>query len=219
MNSYTYVSNNPTVKFDSNGRWETDMHYKAGYLTRRIAGATHAQALIAAISSQSLNDSPQTDAPNLKLEGLANNPYRIPSLQPSLIQEGNNRHSLGLSMSESQVVADGGIKRRDILLFGLGMHSVGDFFPHANLTGNWTAGHQVVKNEDGSDSNFLTHDADYTNKNPTKALYTFQVFLKKWDQFLNKAGKTELGKDRQAAIDRFVRAKSSDERQKLFRRS
>ncbi|MFF3871893.1 SpvB/TcaC N-terminal domain-containing protein [Streptomyces sp. NPDC001978] len=218
MNTYQYVSGNPVVKFDANGKWETDMHFTAVYMTGRIAGATHAQALIAATASQSLDDSPQTNAPNLKIEGLANNPYRIPSSQPSLIQEGNNRHSLGLTMRESQFVADEGIKRKDILLFGLGMHTVGDFFPHANLSGNWTAGHQVGKNEDGSESHFLLHDADYTNKNPAKALYTFQVFLKKWDEFLNKTTKTELSKDQLAFVDRFIRAeRTSDEKTKAFR--
>jgi hypothetical protein len=217
VNAYQYVSSNPVVKFDANGKWETDMHFTAVYMTGRIAGATHAQALIAAIASQSLDDSEMTSAPDLKIEGLANNPYRIPSFQPSLIQEGNNRHSLGLTMPESQVVADEGVKRKDVLLFGLGMHTVGDFFPHANLSGNPTAGHQVGTNEDGSESHFLLHDADYTNKNPTKARYTIQVFLKKWDQFLNKTTKTELSSDQLADVDRFIRAeRTSEEKTKAF---
>lgn len=216
LNLYIYVSDNPIIKVDLNGKWETDMHYLAVYMTGRLAGATHSQALIAAIASQSLDDSQTTDAPNLKIEGLANNPYRIPSLAPSLIQEGNNRHSLGLTMKESQYVADQGINRKDILLFGLGMHTVGDFFPHANLSGNMTAGHQVGKNEDGSDSHYLMHDADYTYKNPTKALYTVQVFIKKWDQFLNKQDKTTLTKDQLGAIDKFIKAKDPAEKLKAF---
>jgi RHS repeat-associated protein len=221
-NVYVYVSNNPVTRVDTNGRWQTDMHYRAVYMSARFSGATHAQALIAAISSQSLDDKPETSAPDMKIEGIANNPWRIPSMVPSQIQEANNRHALGLTMSESQVVADEGIRRKDILMFGLGLHTVGDFFPHANLSGKWTAGHQVGKNEDGSDTHFFLgdealHGADKTHKNPTKALYTIQVFMKKWDQFLRHAHKTELTKEQSDLVDKYVRSERDDEKVAAFR--
>jgi len=209
-NLYRYASNNPVSKFDSNGKWETDMHFGAVYITGRIAGATHAEALVAAIASQSLDDRPQTAAPDLKIEGLLNNPLRIPSMAPTLVQEGNNRHALGLTFKESQAVANEGIKRKDILMFGLGLHTVGDFLPHANLSGKGTVGHQEGQNEDGSESHWYMHDADWTYKNPSKALSTFKIFLDKWDQFKGNQKKTEFTAEQKSLIDKFIHAKADD---------
>ncbi len=210
VNLYAYCKNNSIIKLDANGKWEGDMHFGAVYLTGRMAGANHVQALIAAIASQSLDDSPTTSAPDLKIEGLLNNPLRIPSLSPTMIQEGNNRHSLGLTFAESQTVANEGIKRKDILLFGLGMHTVGDFLPHANLSGNSTAGHQVGKNEDGTDSHYLSHDADHTHQNPNKALSTFKIFFTKWNEFLGKDPKVGLPNNQIDKIDKFIKTNGAD---------
>jgi hypothetical protein len=115
-----------------------------------------------------------------------------------------------LTFSESQVVANEGIKSKNILLFGLGLHTVGDFLPHANLSGKWTVGHQEGRNEDGSESHWHAKDADWTYKNPSKALSTFKIFLGKWDQFSGNETKTELTANQLASIDKFIRTKSDD---------
>jgi RHS repeat-associated protein len=172
LNVYQYVSNNPVTKFDSNGLWETDMHFLGVYWAGRMQGAGHATALIAAIGSQSLDDSDKTSAPSLKLTG-----------KEGSIQLANNSHSLNLTRTESEVVASRGIKEQNILLFGLGLHTVGDFLPHANLSGAMTGGHQLGYNEDFSTSHDVQTDADHTHQNPQKALATFERFREFWSKF------------------------------------
>jgi len=66
---------------------------------------------------------------------------------------------------------------------GLGLHTVGDFLPHANLSGKYTFGHEDGYNEDFSKSSGFIPDADFTSKNPMKALATFERFREMWSQY------------------------------------
>jgi RHS repeat-associated protein len=202
---YAYVADNPSSKFDPNGLWETDMHFLAVYWAGRMQGAGHATALIAAIGSQSLDDSEKTSAPGIKLAHPTSEAY---------IQLAQNSHALNVTKSESAVVALRGIKEQNVLLFGLGLHSVGDYLPHANLSGKMSGGHQLGYNEDFSWSSDVLHDADYTYKNPHKALATFERFRKLWSQYLGESGKAykKLGIDDPALkpIAEFIFTKSDD---------
>jgi hypothetical protein len=157
--------------------WDIDMHLTAVYWTGRTQRASHVQASRAALASQSLDDSEHTDAPSLKVRGITD----LTGLNNRFA---NNAHALGVSFAEFEVVARDGIARRNELLFGLGLHTVGDFLAHANLSGACTAGHQVGFNEDGSDSHYLSGAADETSRNPRKALDTIARFVGLWANFL-----------------------------------
>ncbi len=197
-NIYSYVKNNSIKKIDVNGRWETDMHFLVVYWEGRLQGANHVQAMIAAIGSQSLDDSEKTSAPGLKLTGKS-----------GAIQLGNNSHSLNLTRRESELVAKRGIKDQNILLFGLGLHTVGDFLPHANLSGRATGGHQMGYNEDFSWSSDVIHDADYTYHNPRKALATFEKFGDLWAKYLGN-DKKGLDEKQLKSVKDFIFSKNDD---------
>jgi len=202
INAYEYVSNAPITKYDPDGMWEADMHFIATYWAGRMQGANHVQAMIAAIGNQSLDDSDKKAAPSLKL-----------TLDEKNIQLANNSHSLNLTRSESRKVALMGIGEQNVLLFGLGLHTVGDFLPHANLSGKASGGHQVGYNEDFSHSADVFHDADVTYKNPRKALATFESFRELWSQYLSKGGEYKKLKDGDpnlALISKFIFTKYDD---------
>jgi len=200
INMYLYVSNNPIRNFDNNGRWETDMHFMAVYWAGRMQGAGHEQAFIAAIGSQSRDDYAFTDAPGLKM-----------TFQTGNIQLGNTSHALNLTKQESEIVARKGISMQNVLLFGLGLHTVGDYLPHANLSGEHTLGHQMGYNEDFSLSTWAIHDADYTYKNPQKAFATFESFRDMWSQYLGKEYKRLSANDPNVArFADFVFKKNDD---------
>jgi hypothetical protein len=98
-----------------------------------------------------------------------------------------------------------------VVLFGLGLHTVGDYLPHANLSGNPTAGHQEGVNEDGSESHWNLKDADYTYKNPTKALATFERFRGLWEQYMgNSAPPRALTKAEVNLLERFIYARAGN---------
>src|SRR5262249_18425411 len=152
---------------DPTGMWEVDMHLVGVYWMGRLAGATHRIAVRVALASQSLDDADATRADVMKRKQLFSSDfsgrgYRLP----------NNMHALGVTYAYSERVARTGIRKHWPLLFGLGLHTVGDFLAHANLSGNTTFGHQNGINEDGSDSRMQESDADYTYHNPRKALDT-----------------------------------------------
>jgi len=199
-NLYQYVRSNPVRLSDQNGKWETDMHFGAVYWTGRLAGATHYQALYAAIASQSLDDFGETRAPDQKLLSLERQYLQGSPFGPSTVnvggalnQEmspmrfGNVAHSLGApSRDTAEVVARRGIETKNIITFGLGLHTAGDFLPHANQSGDPTFGHQEGRNEDLSASHWYAHDADYTFKNPQKAVATFVRFTELWSEYRGK---------------------------------
>ena len=218
LNVYSYVKNSPVSRVDTNGKWEEDMHFSAVYLSGRIAGASHADALKAAIASQSLDDYRSTKAPEMKAAGAILIQFESTELIGRIIiNEANNRHSLGLTYDESQMVANEGAARHDLMLFGLGMHTVGDFLPHANLTGIPTMGHQIGKNEDGSWSHTFSTAADDTAKNPSKALSTFKIFAAEWDKYLGNKTKTEYTPDQLAALDKFIKIPTDDDKSEALK--
>ena len=217
LNVYLYAGNNPVTKFDPNGFWETDMHFLGVYWAGRMQGANHVQAMIAAIGSQSLDDSQKTSAPGLKVfgghESTVGNAISKSGTKAQ-IQLANNSHSLGLTKLESQKVALRGIKEQNVLLFGLGLHTVGDYLPHANLSGEATGGHQFGYNEDFSKSHHLLHHADYTFKNPLKALATFERFRELWSKYLSDGSqykKLELGDKHLASVAKFIFTRNDDQ--------
>jgi RHS repeat-associated protein len=102
----------------------------------------------------------------------------------------NNAHALGVTRSQSQEVARLGVASNNLTLFGLGLHTVGDFLPHANTTGYPTPGHQFGKNENQTSSDPSSHSADKTAANPRKALATFMDFMELWSNMLSTPTRT-----------------------------
>jgi RHS repeat-associated protein len=196
VNLFAYVRCNPARYIDHNGLWETDMHFLGAYWAGRMQGATHVQAMIAALGSQSLDDSIKTKAPNLKATGGREiDAWNVLTVRGGSLAEvrfANNAHSLGVTKSDSQAVALKGISEQNLLLFGLGLHAAGDYLPHANLSGIDTPGHQVGYNEDFSLSDGFSHEADKTRKNPRKALATFETLRELWSQYLHKPAPSKL---------------------------
>jgi len=194
-NRYQYVRSNPVRLSDQNGKWGTEMHFAAVYWSGRLAGASHEQALYAAIASQSLDDFSETAAPEQKVLSLKRQ-YLGPATvnyggalnrNTSPMRFGNVAHSLGApSRDTAELVVRRGIETKNLVTFGLGLHTAGDFLPHANLSGDPSVGHQEGRNEDLSPSHWYSHDADYTFKNPQKALATFVRFTALWAEYLGK---------------------------------
>ncbi|MCI0557963.1 MAG: RHS repeat-associated core domain-containing protein, partial [Nitrososphaera sp.] len=222
-NRYEYVLGNPIKRFDPNGKWGVEMHFAAVYWSGRMAGATHAQALLVAIASQSLDDFKSTEAPHLKIQSLQRQ-YLQPlitgpatQLGPASVSTagvldqntramrfGNVAHALGApSRDIAELAAKRGIQTKNLVTFGLGLHPAGDFLPHANLSGDPSFGHQIGKNEDLSPSHWLAHDADYTFRNPMKALSTFVRFTELWSEFLGKE-KPKFGKPTLEKLSKFI---------------
>jgi hypothetical protein len=144
--------------------------------------------LTAALASQSLDDSRHTAAPWMKAFGLVGS-----LLSPrSRVQQGvremwnlaNNAHSLNVTNNESVRVAKEGIRGGNVALFGLGLHSAGDYLSHASIEGGWTFGHPHGRNEDYSVSHGLSGAADETYRNPQKALATFEQFRSLWTSYV-----------------------------------
>ena len=214
-NVYGYANNNPVRLHDPSGRWGEDMHFLAVYWTGRIQGANHVQSLIAALGSQHFDDTPRDLNPlNDKKKSLD-----APSLKTSFVegdrQLGNNLHSLNLTRSESQTIAKQGIKDQNVLLFGMGLHTVADFLPHFSASGEYTFGHQTGFNEDFSLSKGTMPDADFTSKNPRKALNTFETVGKLWSQYLGKHSAVALEGNRFDEVKRFILAEETDSKGKL----
>lgn len=201
LNVYRYAMNNPVKFFDANGMWEVDMHLGAVYWVGRLAGATHKEALQAAIASQSLDDSMHTEATWMKTIAFF-------TMSDEKMNRANNSHSLNVTSEESLRVAKAGIDSKNIHLFGLGLHSAGDFLPHANLSGYSTWGHQNGMNEDLSISFMFTSTADETHRNPNKALATFERFRTLWSGYKGTESKIpEFDKKTLALISDFINAK------------
>jgi RHS repeat-associated protein len=207
INLYLYASDNPVVKFDPNGLWDVNMHFGAVYWAGRLAGADHQTALRVAIASQSLDDYASSSAPEMKGwpplpgSGVFGRIVGSPTITDFIVNRANNAHALHVSRDQSRMVADFGIRTQNETTFGMGLHTVGDYLPHANLSGEPTMGHQVGVNEDESMSSDLVHDADYTYKNPQKAYATFESFRGLWEQYLGKTPATD--------VKEVVRAKRS----------
>jgi RHS repeat-associated protein len=191
-NLFAYVRHNPLRFTDPTGLWGVDMHFAAVYWTGR-AFFNHEFALSVAIASQSLDDhditdppsETEADAPSLKRDS---NNYCVKNRLPlgcdsELNQKANNSHALGITWEKCHKVVREGIDSKRPLLFGLGMHTVGDFLPHANLSGEATAGHQIADSEDGSPSTAVSTWADDTFRNPRKALNTIMRFVYCWGNF------------------------------------
>ena len=200
VNMYLYVNNRPVNQFDINGKWGTDMHFLAVYWAGRMQGANHAQAIIAAIGSQSLDDTQKDPNPFHDKSRKKDAPSLKASFRESDRQLGNNSHALNLNKQESEAVALKGIQEKNGLLFGLGLHTVGDYLPHANLSGERTWGHQEGYNEDFSLSTGMMPDADFTNKNPMKALATFEHFRELWSKYTGTQFNKLSGNDPNAKL-------------------
>jgi hypothetical protein len=168
-----------------------------------------------AFASQSLDDSSTTEARTLKIAGL-NASNETPNGGAMYYRKANNAHALGVSFADSEAVAQNGISLRQRFLFGLGLHTVGDFLAHANLSGEYTVGHQNGTNEDCSESRMLISDADYTYKNPFKALDTIARFQKLWSAFLNKKV-VQLSIFSQQSFANFVMSQAQDKKEEAFR--
>jgi RHS repeat-associated protein len=216
-NGYEYVRGNPIRLTDPNGRWGVDMHFAAVYWTGRLAGVSHEEALKAAIASQSLDDFEQTAAPQMK-ENATLAPPTPGRFQMNLA---NNSHALAITKEESGFVANFGIHTSNILVFGQGLHTVGDYLPHANLSGNPSFGHQAGINEDYSVSTPWLTDADKTSKNPQKALATFERFREMWWEFRqSKEGlagpMAPLTEDQLKQLSAFIYARNWQEMSSAF---
>ena len=202
---YAYVSNNPIVNFDPNGKWGVSMHFAAVYWAGRMEGVSHREALAVAIASQSLDDFFFTAAPDMKRTALF-------SGNPVLMTWANNSHALNVTRETAELVAQSGIRSHDMALFGFGLHTVGDYLPHANLSGKWTFGHQEGLNEDYSPSSMWSPAADETFRNPRKALATFEHFRSLWSQFQGQMGPLEaLNKGQLQRLSNFLYAENPDE--------
>jgi hypothetical protein len=119
----------------------------------------------------------------------------------------NNAHALGVSREQSQQVAYMGIGAGNVTLFGLGLHTVGDFLAHANTTGKLTFGHQVGENESMTKSGPLSTSADDPSQNPRKALATFYDFMKLWGAYLSDgAAPASLSESQLQDLDVFLRS-------------
>ncbi len=233
-NPFVYVSNCPTRFRDNNGKWETDMHFVMPYWTGRLQGADHDLALRVALASQLPDDFSDTVAPTRKITG-----HEIKELRPGLsvsisgvgelslgdwlVRTANNMHALAVDYRESERVAQTGIQKQNEYLFGLGLHPVGDFLPHASLPEDnpikITAGHHVGKTETGDSSHFLSTNADKTHLNPRNALDTIAHFSKLWDTFLgNQGGPVRIGipKDQARLMRAFVLADTDDEKRRIL---
>ncbi|WP_221413568.1 SpvB/TcaC N-terminal domain-containing protein [Peribacillus simplex] len=213
VNRYNYVQNNPIKLFDPNGKWGVEMHFTGVYWSGRLAGATHTEAVKAALASQSLDDFEETAAPHMKISA---------SLAPAtprafLMNRANNSHALNVTREESGFVATVGIHSKNLLVFGLGLHTVGDFLPHANLTGEPSWGHQAGINEDYSTSYPWSKAADNTFRNPQKALATFERFRSMWWGFKGTSGPiSPLSQDQLAQLSKFIYARNRNEMSKAF---
>lgn len=118
----------------------------------------------------------------------------------------NNAHALGVTYAQSQEVARTAIVAQNLTMFGLGLHTVGDFLAHANTTGFPTYGHQSMgKNEDYTDVYTLT-SADETSRNPRKALATFMSFMELWSEMKHTpGGPVKLSQEQLLRLDDFLR--------------
>jgi RHS repeat-associated protein len=204
LNIYAYVNDNPVKSADLNGNWGTEMHFAAVYWAGRMQGATHTQALAAAIYSQSLDDFEETAAPTMKFEGTVKTFLaEVPSEGPDQLLRANNAHALGLTKQQSQKIANMGIAQHNMLFFGVGLHAAGDWLPHANLSALPSFGHQNNLNEDESPSFMWSTDADHPNQNPKKALATFNIFRDLWSGYLNKGTPAALNNDQLNKLNAF----------------
>ncbi len=212
-NRYEYVTGNPVKRVDPNGKWGVEMHFAGVYWSGRAAGASHAQALRAALASESLDDFAYSAAPDMK----ENATFAPGSVRRWQMNRANNSHALNVTKEESGFVASAGIATKDVTLFGLGLHTVGDYLPHANLSGEATFGHQSGVNEDYSTSQMWSHDADYTYRNPQKALATFERFRSMWSDFRGSNGPKPSLSDKQLAnLSKFIYARDWNEMSKAL---
>jgi RHS repeat-associated protein len=239
-NLYLFVSGNPIRNIDNNGLWETDMHFAGVYWSGRMMGATHDLALKVAIASQALDDYEDRSAPGLKKQAAA---YRVGEFRAPEDKNGergilgdfaptpfetkadmknrraNNSHSLNVTREQSEEVARLGIKEKDAFLFGLGLHAVGDYLPHANITGISTWGHFWGKTETGEESRMHEHAADKTNLNPKKALATFMKFRQLWHNFLGNEGPAKpMSKTELELVELFIYSKTEEQKIEVLRK-
>lgn len=194
LNLYLYVHNRPVIKLDPNGNWDVDMHFLAVYWAGRMQGVSHAESLTGAVASQSLDDTGRDLDPRHDKSKSKDAPSLKASPKKRDRQLGNNSHSLNLTRKESEVVALMGIEKHDPFLLGLGLHTVGDYLPHGNLSGAITFGHQVGFTEDFTRSSPKGTVADHASKNPMKAITTFERFREMWSKYKGESF-TRLSKE------------------------
>jgi hypothetical protein len=205
---------------DPNGRRGVDMHFVAVYWTGRLEGASHVDALHAALASQSLDDYLQTSAPAMKTQGLfekIRDFFGGDDLGSRITTGANYSHALNVTKKESLYLAEQGAEQgartKSPILMGLGMHAEGDYLPHADLTGRDTMGHEQGRNEDLSPSSWLSGYADETMRNPMKALATFQQLRSTWHQYPEKKS-APTAVDLQA-LSHFIYAENASQEKDL----
>jgi RHS repeat-associated protein len=211
VNRYEYVGGRPTRMTDPNGRWGIDMHFVAVYWTGRLEGASHADALHAALASQSLDDYSATAAPAMKLRGALEkigDSFGGGNEGTVITNGANYSHALNVTKEESLYLAKEGALEKSPILMGLGMHAEGDYLPHMNLTGRSTTGHEQGRNEDLSPSSWTSTYADETMRNPMKALATFQQLRSTWRSYTEGKGGSKAV-DLQA-LSHFIYAENPD---------
>jgi len=127
----------------------------------------------------------------------------------------NNAHALNISKSASERVAREGIRKQDPILFGMGMHTIADYLPHANTIGKPTFGHR----EEGLSNIFGSHMfstfADTTGKNPERALATIKEFRKQWLNYLYNIDRNEAPNFQQEELSElasFIYARNPEEK-------
>jgi len=199
--------------------WNVDMHLVAVYWTGRTQTANHDTAVRAALASQSLDDSEETSAPGLKIKGRSML-YGDPGPNNSslmAVRLANNSHALGISYAQSDRVAQMGISEYFDLLFGLGLHTVGDYLAHANLSGLISFGHGNQTNENCTASTMFTHEADFTFNNPFKALDTILRFIRLWAAFRQLRTIALVNEYVQESLAEFVMAREQVEKEQKFK--
>jgi len=218
-NLYVYCSNSPIRFLDPNGAWQVDMHFFMVYWTGRMSHESHDTALRVALASQmpdepvrlierrgGLESAAALDAPGLKSRHAVSTEYT--GLADML-------HSLGHTRGDAEKLAQYGIERQDLTIFGLGLHAVGDYLPHGNTSGIWTFGHGWQYNEDGSISTPFTTTADQTYRNPRKAEATSVWFMQLWGMYRGRDPEFPSATN-MTFIKRFVRTESFEEKKNAF---
>lgn len=199
--------------------WDIDMHMVAVYWTGRTQKSNHDTAIRVALASQSLDDSDETSAPGLKIKGRSMifgepGPNNSSSMKVRLA---NNSHALGVSYADSERVARYGIDDNFDLLFGLGLHTVGDYLAHANLSGTVSFGHGNQPNENCTASTMFSHEADATSNNPHKALDTIARFIRLWASFGKLNAISPVNAYAQESLAEFVMASSQEQKEAKFK--
>ena len=213
---YRYCADNPMRHADPDGCWQRDMHFLMVYWTGLMAGADEKTARQVAMASE-LPDEKYIDlvklrsgpsslwAPGLVARGAVSSGHSV-----SL---GRMTHSLGIGMLATSRMVQRGAELKDPMVFGFGMHMIGDYLPHAAIEGRTIirdqVGHPEQWNQNGSRSTLGSHSADFTHANPLKARITTNWFIQAWGDYLGRRI-DDVG-DNDDMVEEFIRLGEKDE--------